>query len=458
MQVFDEMIEGANLRKIPHQREGVEWCLNNELSSDSVKGGLIADEMGLGKTITMIGTIVCNIKFHTLIVVPLALLDQWVSEFLKVTGHRILVYHGLDRREITIDQLRDSPIVISTYDIIARGSCMLNEIIWDRAIFDEAHALRNSNTGRHKGAKKLDAKIKWLISGTPIQNRKSDFYSLCDIIGLKSDYYTCSENLVELAKKYLLKRTKKGVGIHLPKLNQETVNVKWGSEEEKELSAEFHTLLHFSNMTPNRSSSAIQALNLNSTLPILLRARQSCILPSLFGDKIKKYMDDGIIEHDEKLLKATEHHSKIDSVVGKILERKSNGLSKIVFCHFHGEIDIIKKFLSEKGLRVESFDGRTPKEQRSTIFTNQYDVLILQIQTACEGLNLQQYNEIYFVSPHWNPAIEDQAIARCHRIGQKKPVYVFRFIMGDDEDEKTIDNYCRVVQENKRELRVIINQ
>ena len=130
MQVFDDMIDDANLRKIPHQRDGVEWCLNNELSSYSVKGGLIADEMGLGKTITMIGTIVCNFKFHTLIVVPLALLDQWVSEFLKVTGHTILVYHGLDRREITINKLRNSPIVITTYDVIARGSCMLNEIIW----------------------------------------------------------------------------------------------------------------------------------------------------------------------------------------------------------------------------------------------------------------------------------------------------------------------------------------
>lgn len=453
---FDTMIEKAKLRKIPHQRDGVEWCLRNELSTHAKKGGIIADEMGLGKTITMIGTIICNFKLHTLIVVPLALLDQWVSEFLKVTGHRVMVYHGNDRKYITIDEIRRAPVVITTYDIVARGGGMLRSVMWDRGVFDEAHALRNQNTGRHKGAKKLNISVKWLISGTPIQNRKSDFYSLCEIIGLSSDYYTNDANLSDLAKRHLLKRTKKEVGIELPSLNEGTLNVEWKHEGEKELSEEFHSMLNFSNVTVKKTSSAIGILNGNSALPILLRARQSCILPSLFGNKLRKYMDDGIIEHDEKLIEATNHHSKIDSVVGKILERKDNGLSKIVFCHFHGEIDIIKKSLREKGLYVESFDGRTPKDKRSTIFTEQYDVLILQIQTACEGLNLQQYNEIYFVSPHWNPAVEDQAIARCHRIGQQKKVYVFRFIMESNNKEKTIDQYCSDIQQNKRKIREML--
>jgi hypothetical protein len=109
---------------------------------------------------------------------------------------------------------------------------------------------------------------------------------------------------------------------------------------------------------------------------------------------------------------------------------------------------------------VAKFDGRTPFSKRQEILTQPNDVLILQIQTGCEGLNLQQnYSEIYFVSPHWNPAVEDQAIARCHRIGQLKPVFVHRFEMSrfDNDDNQlidtmTIDSYTSFKQDVKRDV------
>jgi SNF2 family DNA or RNA helicase len=102
--------------------------------------------------------------------------------------------------------------------------------------------------------------------------------------------------------------------------------------------------------------------------------------------------------------------------------------------------------------KVATFDGRTSAGKRSDILNAKNDVLILQIQTGCEGLNLQEnYSEIYFTSPHWNPAVEDQAIARCHRIGQTKPVYVQRFEMKSFEEETvTIDKYVGCLQEHKR--------
>ena len=110
---------------------------------------------------------------------------------------------------------------------------------------------------------------------------------------------------------------------------------------------------------------------------------------------------------------------------------------------------------------VVCFDGRTSKGKRTDILSNKNEALILQIQTGCEGLNLQEnYSEIYFISPHWNPAVEDQAIARCHRIGQTKPVYVERFemisfpsreeIVDQQIDTVTVDNYVSLVQEDKR--------
>jgi SNF2 family DNA or RNA helicase len=107
---------------------------------------------------------------------------------------------------------------------------------------------------------------------------------------------------------------------------------------------------------------------------------------------------------------------------------------------------------------VATFDGRTSTTKRAEILSEGYEALILQIQTGCEGLNLQEnYSEIYFISPHWNPAVEDQAVARCHRIGQTKPVLVQRFEMGNfgvvegqEVETRTVDNYVDSVQENKR--------
>jgi SNF2 family DNA or RNA helicase len=158
-------------------------------------------------------------------------------------------------------------------------------------------------------------------------------------------------------------------------------------------------------------------------------------------------------------LEAMSSSSKLDVVINTILERKENGKGKIVFCHFIDEIDTIARRLRESGVeKVVVYDGRT-KGKKKRVF-DKADVIILQIQTGCEGLNLQEFfSEIYFVSPHWNPAVEDQAIARCHRIGQKLDVYVFKFEMDGfglntilKTDSNTLDKYVNQVQTVKRDI------
>ena len=142
-------------------------------------------------------------------------------------------------------------------------------------------------------------------------------------------------------------------------------------------------------------------------------------------------------------------NSKIDRVIQIIIERKLNGNQKIIFCHFHAEIDVIMVRLMDAGMTVGVMDGR---RKCAVSDVDENDVLIIQIQTGCEGLNLQKFNEIYFIGPHWNPAVEDQAIARCHRIGQLKPVIVYRFIMEKFDDCESLDMYIRDIQEKKRGL------
>ena len=436
MQNYLEFLKFSGLNYSQYQFDGVKWLVEKETSEVNEggfgRGGILADEMGLGKTITMIGTFVSNILPKTLIVVPLILIEQWKQQIFKTTGHRVIVYHGATKHNVSclltsgaLDSTSTSTvIVVTTYHTLV-SSPILHQIQWNRIVFDEAHHLRNKNTQCFHVAYQLKSDIRWLITGTPIQNSTKDLKHLCMVAHIPVDMF---EN-------YMLKRTKKEVGISMPEMTENVEMIHWQPDtREHKLGVHFHHLLH--------------APDVGCKLPIILRAKQVCILPKIVDtvddtlelfDKIDIVVDDVVVETES---------SKIDRAIEIMVERKLNGNQKIVFCHFHAEIDIIMVRLLNAGMTVGILDGRR-KCRVSDVDEN--DVLIIQIQTGCEGLNLQRFNEIYFIGPHWNPAVEDQAIARCHRIGQLKPVIVYRFIM-ENLDEESLDMYIRGVQERKRDI------
>ena len=323
---------------------------------------------------------------------------------------------------------------------------LLHQVKWNRIIFDEAHHLRNSNTRGFIGAKMLRSDIRWLVSGTPVQNKKKDFYNLCSVLGLPASFYTNLDNLIKYAASFILKRTKKKVGIQMTDVVVNKEIVKWKNHNEMELAQDIHAGLEFSNVVSSRSNSEGFGVH---KLVLMMKAKQSCVLPKL----VLKTLDTNTPYED-----ALNSSSKLDSVVEAILQNKDNGNGKLIFCQFRDEIDEIARRLRDGGMEnVVTMDGRTTNAKRKKILENKNDAIILQIQTGCEGLNLQEnYSEVYFVSPHWNPAVEDQAIARCHRIGQTKPVFVNRFEMSkfDDLDLNTvtIDKYVNGVQEIKRNI------
>lgn len=476
MERYQWFLEKSGVDFKQYQYDGVQWCFQRETQPLSILGaqeekeagkvpiygGIIADEMGLGKTIMMIATFVVHFVPKTLIILPNVILDQWRNEILRTTGHHALIYHGTNKKKITLQQLNAATIVITTYHSIftvskrkkanpsqetttPNSDSLLHDIEWDRIVFDEAHHMRNK-TRIYFAAKLLRSKIRWLITGTPVQNKRKDLLRLYSILNIPQSFY--NKYRAELLQNIVLKRSKKDVGIHLPNLNIDSLSVLWENNNERSLSLAVHDAIPF--------AEKFQKLRL------LLKARQTCILSSLLKTDISpSILDDSIPNKHEFYSIALLGASKIHAVVQSVLSNKANGKGKLIFCHFRNEIDIIVQLLREGGIsNICAFDGRMSQAERFLRITQVFEVIVLQIQTGCEGLNLQKnFSEIYFVSPHWNPAIEDQAIARCHRIGQTQQVHVFRFYMDNfiqptfqDQHKHTLDKYILSVQQNKREI------
>ena len=456
MQRYQRFLALSNISFKQHQLDGVLWCVDKETCLqpvvDGVRGGFIADEMGLGKTIMSIGICVANLLPRTLIVLPCVLISQWCTEILRTTGHTPLVYYGSDKKNITTAQLEAAHIVITSYHsiIVSKKNIVspMHTIFWNRVIFDEAHHLRNKNN-LFLGARSIKTQIRWLITGTPIQNKHSDFKNLCSVIGIPASLLSDSDLL---HNHFILRRTKVSANIVLPELIVDKESVPWKSESERSLSQDIHTSLAYAERSEK--------------LKLFIRARQICILPIMFRNNIEQMADDHIIRDNHRET-VTHCSSKMDVVVDSILTRKGNGNGKLVFCHFREEIDTIIQRLSLRGLtNVSSFDGRTRQSSRIFKLKQKFEVLVLQIQTGCEGLNLQNdFNEVYFVSPHWNPSIEDQAVARCHRIGQTKPVHVFKYEMDTFRSDPvsqeiaesplphlTLDQYVAIKQASKLDI------
>ena len=503
MSQFRDWLARAGLNEKEHQFSGMKFCLDRETAPSpkyGVRGGIIADEMGLGKTIIMLGCIISNFHgktglFNTLIVLPPALMDQWCELIERFMGHTPLVFHGRRAKLITPEQLQSAPLVVTTYGMIATGRKVgpspLWAVRWNRVIADEAHHLRNMNTAGFAGAMKLQANIRWMVTGTPIQNAKTDLYALCAVLGLKKAFYLNPESIRRIIAHHVLRRTKKSVGITLPPLVMKVIRVPWASDSERDLAAQIHSQANFSQVTVENVDDIIKYMT-HHHLPMLTRARQCCVFPHLVDKAVKKMQRQGRIPFDVNL-KKIKTCSKMTAIAAHLLGRRQNGRRKIVFCHYRGEIDLLKALLQAKGVTCQTVDGRAGRRERKLAMDYAVDrdafhsvckewnahnwlfgyidqflapqVLIVQIQTACEGLNLQHFQEVYFTSPHWNPAVESQAIARSHRIGQRDSVNVWRFLMEDfgksadvhDGAAITIDTYCQMVQEKKRELTKILD-
>jgi SNF2 family DNA or RNA helicase len=335
----------------------------------------------------------------------------------------------------------------------------------------------------------------WIVTGTPIQNKISDLKSLCYVLGFGVGDLISEEKRRVIRDEYVLRRTKVSVGMvveggeadvagvaagvtcapRLQSLKHYKTNVPWGAENELALSREIH-------------QKAKNTTDRAERLKLYTRMRQMCVWPALLKPssniRTKQEVDEMDVDSNETHgLSMDEFHvavskqSKMDRVVATMTAEAVCGLGRksIVFCHYRREMTQLRDMLLRSGGGgggavvaseddVAIIDGTVGARERARIFAAAPTVLILQIRTCSEGLNLQSYSDVYFISPHWNPCVEDQAIARCYRMGQTNGVRVFRFYMtdfvgefdavvaGESECISTLDHKCEEIQERKRML------
>lgn len=418
LHMFYKMLKLSDLQKNKHQEDGLKWMLEHEekpiIHSDTLHyGGILAYDMGLGKTIITLGLLLCNFKKKTLIVVPAVILEQWQETIYKYLKHNVLIWHNEKNKERL---LKDS-IIVTTYHQLLQKDTELLKQTYDRIIFDEAHHLKNNNTKLYKLVSNIKCPIKWLLTGTPIQNNinnlynlfyilNPNIYSLCMLEKKKKSTIINDPIFQLLINSIVLTLSKKETNIKMPKLITKKIVVPWKT-----------------NYEVRQVQKYVKDYQGSHHIVKLIRERQSCV--------------------DVSIIKSSEVNkdfisSKQYAIVQKISTRIDNNRPKIVFCHFVLEISKLKMVLQKRfpDKIICSLTGKTTKKEKLEYLNvghnnKHIDILIIQIQTGNEGLNLQYFKEMYFSSPHWNPCIEQQAIGRIYRMNQNVPIYVYYFIMDD---------------------------
>ena len=394
----------------PHQIRGSSWLQETE---KRFGGGILADEMGLGKTIQIIDMMLSNPKRKNLVVAPASLVTQWQTEIHKFTDS-IDVYIRPTLKTFIDSNPKKQSVYIVSYNNVVRDQ-YLNAIKFDRVICDEAHYFRNIKSKTFKSLYQINAKIRWVITGTPIQNYKKDIITMFVFLRKEDD------KLKTLIRKYLLRRTVKELDFKLPGITREIKFI------------------------PNHNKDLVDTIEhgyYEHHLEKIIRLKQACIIPNqtMFSLAEKYDLDDREFSITLK---------KLNKIIHDVREASDRKI--IVFSYFRKEMEYLNQKL-KSFRKVATISGSTSRSQRQKIIEDKsYDVLIIQIMAGGTGLNLQHFDTVFFSGPQWNPTIEQQAIARVYRIGQTNDILIRRYIVGTLR-EKSIEKRIVKIQQAKLEL------
>jgi non-specific serine/threonine protein kinase len=448
-----EIAPPAQLQSIlrPYQVAGYQWL--NYLHE--VKwGGILADDMGLGKTVQALSFI--QYFFETkssvtaLVVCPTTLIYNWENEIKKFTPSLSYYIHHGPVRNRDIQEWQKHNVVITTYGTLRSDIKLFVAVPFDYVVLDESQAIKNPSSKVTKAVSLLQAKHRLCMSGTPLQNNTFDIYAQMNFLNpgmlgtmeffrqefsIPIDKFGEEEQKDHLRKilyPFILRRTKEQVAKDLPD-KTETVLFCEMEEEQRKIYDGYRNDFR-SKILGTIEEQGIQKSQL-TILQGLMKLRQICDSPA-------------ILNETEKF----ENHSiKLEELAREILENIGNHKA-LVFSQFLGMLALIRERLTQLGVKYEYFDGSTSAPDRETAiqaFQNDDEtrVFLISLKAGGVGLNLTAADYVYIVDPWWNPAVEQQAIDRTHRIGQTKNIFAYRMICKD-----TIEDKILKLQEKKRQL------
>ena len=455
-----------------YQRQGVHWL---DWLMDHHLHALLADDMGLGKTIQSILGLILNLRQKepgferpNLVICPRSVIRHWAREIKRCDPEiEVFEYIGEDRSiEMFTPSEADNPttssspsssehdipapsnpvVVISSYATITRDIDIIRTIPLNYLLLDEATKIKNPAAKRTKAIKSINSIHRIAITGTPIENRLTELWSIFDFLmrgylGTLHEYQSAFEvpitqgdeeaasRLARQIRPFMLRRLKEEVELELPE-KIDVLEYCELTEEQKVLYAGIQD----TRVTPVRTAlEAGEKVNFAiNILPILSKLKQVCDHPSLISGVGRPFMG---------------RSKKFDRVMRKIREILRGGDQIVIFSHFLGMLDLVGGALEERGIEFMRVDGSTTDRQRyfDEFNDGRYKVALLSIQACGHGVNLTGANHVIHVDRWWNPAVEDQATDRVHRIGQEKSVYVHRIIT-----KGTLEERIHTLLERKR--------
>ena len=404
-------------------------------------GGILADEMGLGKTVQTIAFLLSEKNKKSIIVTPTSLIYNWRSEFEKFAPTmKIKIVHGnKEDREFSKDEIKDIDVLITTYGTLRNDYNLYEDITFDFCIIDEGQNIKNPLSQSSEVVKELKAKVKFALTGTPIENNLIELWSLFDYIlpgylyskrkfqekFIKAD--KGSEELKKLIKPFILRRLKNDVMSELPDKIEKRFLIEMTEEQKKVYKAyvdDVKVKMKEKDFTTDKIT----------IFSYLTKLRQLTLDPSIL---IEGY---------------TGGSGKIDVTV-ELVEKFIKEKHKILlFSQFTSVLDSIKKVLEAEGIEYFYLDGATKASERVQLVnefnaSDKVKIFLISLKAGGTGLNLTSADVVIHFDPWWNPAIEDQATDRAHRFGQKNVVEVIKLIAKGSIEEKIIK-----LQESKKEI------
>jgi len=396
----------------PYQKVGFQWMAR---LLDEGLGACLADDMGLGKTVQTAALLAHRSPTGpALVVCPMSVALNWAAELARFTPELRVSFLAEGNRTETLREAGPGHVILASYGLL--GTEGLQGRAWATVVLDEAHAIKNPETQRAQACRQLRSRARLALTGTPVENHPGELVSLLDWLlpGIGERFQNADlDTLRLLSAPFLLRRRKAEVLTELPPRTDLTVRVELDPAE-----TDFHRELLASCRAEAQSGGVL------NILAALMKLRRACAHPALVDPD---YPGPG---------------AKVDLLLDRLETLREEGHRSLVFSQFTDLLDLVQARLARAGITFRRLDGSMAAKARqrevAAFQKGEADVFLLSLRAGGTGLNLTAADDVFHLDPWWNPAVEDQASDRAHRMGRTRPVTVHRLVAAGTVEERVL--------------------